>query len=160
MSMSHANNHSPPTRAVRRCLKKPCVRGIHAILIDMDFTCAQMAKSILQSMKQRNLTTSKQFVQMLSNPLYLQHLASQKLLDNEDFIAYLSYLQYFREPKYLPFLMYVPNLLTPISKSPRSLPLSINPISRTINIIILSGIQAQPSEPSTSSKKSVSAKTS
>lgn len=47
---------------------------------------------------------SPQFVQMLSNPLYLQHLAAQKLLDNEDFIAYIRYLQYFREPKYLRYL--------------------------------------------------------
>ncbi|CZT17144.1 related to Mediator of RNA polymerase II transcription subunit 31 [Ramularia collo-cygni] len=47
-----------------------------------------------------------EFVQMLSNPLYLQHLATQKLLDNEEFIAYLKYLQYFREPKYLRHLMY------------------------------------------------------
>lgn len=54
----------------------------------------------------KNIANKKQqFVQMLSNPLYLQHLASQKLLDNEDFVAYLKYLQYFREPKYLRYLM-------------------------------------------------------
>ncbi|KJX98345.1 mediator of rna polymerase ii transcription subunit 31 like protein [Zymoseptoria brevis] len=47
-----------------------------------------------------------EFVQMLSNPLYLQHLATQKLLDKPEFIAYLNYLQYFREPKYLRYLQY------------------------------------------------------
>lgn len=45
-----------------------------------------------------------QFVQMLANPHYLNHLATQKLLDNEEFIAYLDYLQYFRQPKYLRYL--------------------------------------------------------
>lgn len=45
-----------------------------------------------------------QFVQMLANPQYLQHLADKKLLENEEFIAYLEYLQYFREPRYLRYL--------------------------------------------------------
>lgn len=43
---------------------------------------------------------------MLANPHYLSHLATQKLLDNEEFIAYLDYLQYFRQPKYLRYLQY------------------------------------------------------
>ncbi|CAK4028913.1 Mediator of RNA polymerase II transcription subunit 31 [Lecanosticta acicola] len=47
-----------------------------------------------------------EFVQMLSNPQYLNYLAAQKLLDNAEFIAYLEYLQYFREPKYLRYLQY------------------------------------------------------
>jgi mediator of RNA polymerase II transcription subunit 31 len=50
------------------------------------------------------LTTCLQFVQCLSNPLYLNHLATQKLLDDPEFIAYLSYLQYFAEPKYIKYL--------------------------------------------------------
>lgn len=48
-----------------------------------------------------------QFVQSLSNPLYLNHLAAQKLLDNPEFIAYLNYLQYFTQPKYIKYLSYV-----------------------------------------------------
>jgi len=47
-----------------------------------------------------------EFVQCLSNPLYLNHLATQKLLDNPEFIAYLDYLQYFSEPKYIKYLSY------------------------------------------------------
>jgi len=46
----------------------------------------------------------KQFAQSLSNPLYLNHLASQKLLDSPEMIAYLEYLQYFKEPKYVKYL--------------------------------------------------------
>ncbi|KAF1823410.1 SOH1-domain-containing protein [Dissoconium aciculare CBS 342.82] len=49
-----------------------------------------------------------EFVQMLSNPLYLQHLASQKILDSDDLLAYVDYLQYFRRPEYLPYLQSVP----------------------------------------------------
>ncbi|KAK4548565.1 suppressor of hpr1 [Oleoguttula mirabilis] len=47
-----------------------------------------------------------EFVQSLSNPLYIQHLAAQKYLEDADFIRYLDYLQYFREPKYMKFLQY------------------------------------------------------
>jgi mediator of RNA polymerase II transcription subunit 31 len=41
---------------------------------------------------------------MLANPLYLQHLALQKILDTDEFLAYVEYLQYFRTPEYLPYL--------------------------------------------------------
>lgn len=48
-----------------------------------------------------------QFVQSLSNPAYLQYLASQKYYDDEDFVRYLKYLLYFREPEYLRYMQYV-----------------------------------------------------
>jgi mediator of RNA polymerase II transcription subunit 31 len=34
----------------------------------------------------------------------MNHLAQQKLLENADFVAYLEYLQYFKEPKYAKYL--------------------------------------------------------
>jgi len=49
-------------------------------------------------------TTPSQFVQCLANPLYLNHLAAQKYLDDPSFIAYLAYLQYFAQPKYTKYL--------------------------------------------------------
>lgn len=52
----------------------------------------------------RKDTNIIQFVQCLSNPLYLNYLATQKLLDNPEFVAYLDYLQYFGEPKYIKYL--------------------------------------------------------
>ncbi|EXF75298.1 RNA polymerase II transcription subunit 31 mediator [Colletotrichum fioriniae PJ7] len=55
------------------------------------------------------LTSSRaraQFVQSLANPLYLNHLATQKLLTRPDFVAYLAYLQYWTRPPYLKYLMY------------------------------------------------------
>lgn len=59
-------------------------------------------------------------MQCLSNPLYLQYLASQKMLESEEFIAYLAYLQYFQEPQYLKYLQYVcPQTLPPHPQSDR-----------------------------------------
>ena len=43
---------------------------------------------------------------MLSSPLYLNHLASLKLLQAPDFIAYLNYLQYWTRPEYIKYLSY------------------------------------------------------
>ncbi|MCJ1228576.1 hypothetical protein MMC12_005237 [Toensbergia leucococca] len=47
-----------------------------------------------------------EFVQSLANPFYLNHLASQKLLQDPSFILYLKYLQYFKNPEYTKFLSY------------------------------------------------------
>ncbi|KAH6633565.1 mediator of RNA polymerase II transcription subunit 31 [Boeremia exigua] len=45
-----------------------------------------------------------EFVQCLANPAYLNFLATQKLYEKPDFVAYLAYLQYFKEPRYAKFL--------------------------------------------------------
>ncbi|KAL2210220.1 SOH1-domain-containing protein [Sarocladium strictum] len=47
-----------------------------------------------------------EFVQALANPWYLNHLASQKFLNQPAFIAYLDYLQYWTRPPYLKYLTY------------------------------------------------------
>ncbi|KAL0937311.1 mediator of rna polymerase ii transcription subunit 31 [Colletotrichum truncatum] len=47
-----------------------------------------------------------EFVQALANPFYLNHLATQKLLNRPEFVAYLAYLQYWTRPPYLKYLMY------------------------------------------------------
>ncbi|KAL8787897.1 MAG: hypothetical protein Q9213_001924 [Squamulea squamosa] len=47
-----------------------------------------------------------EFVQALANPYYLNHLASQKLLQDPSFVAYLRYLQYFTQPEYTKYLSY------------------------------------------------------
>lgn len=43
-------------------------------------------------------------MQTLANPYYLHHLSTTKHLDDEAFVAYCKYLQYFAEPKYLHYL--------------------------------------------------------
>ncbi|KAL2016828.1 hypothetical protein VTK56DRAFT_2951 [Thermocarpiscus australiensis] len=47
-----------------------------------------------------------EFVQSLSNPQYLNYLASRKYLTNPAFVAYLDYLQYWTRPPYLKYLTY------------------------------------------------------
>ncbi|KAG4033578.1 hypothetical protein MFRU_004g00850 [Monilinia fructicola] len=50
-----------------------------------------------------------EFVNAISSPFYLTHLASLSsgtLLSSPAFIAYLKYLQYFTQPPYLKFLTY------------------------------------------------------
>jgi len=47
-----------------------------------------------------------EFVQLLGNPWYLNHLASHNMFDKPEFIAYLDYLQYWRQPEYAKFLSY------------------------------------------------------
>jgi mediator of RNA polymerase II transcription subunit 31 len=42
---------------------------------------------------------------MLGNPYYIGYLnTGLKLLDKPDFIAYIDYLQYWRDPKYVKYL--------------------------------------------------------
>ncbi|CAD0096420.1 unnamed protein product [Aureobasidium mustum] len=62
-----------------------------------------------------------EFVQCLSNPLYLNHLATQKLLDDPEFIAYLSYLQYFARTEVHQILV-----VSPISTSPCDPPIHVS----------------------------------
>ncbi|RKP12453.1 mediator of RNA polymerase II transcription subunit 31 [Piptocephalis cylindrospora] len=47
-----------------------------------------------------------EFVQSLANPFYLHHLAQGGYLEDDRFLAYLSYLSYWREPQYARFLVY------------------------------------------------------
>ncbi|EJT70721.1 hypothetical protein GGTG_11744 [Gaeumannomyces tritici R3-111a-1] len=47
-----------------------------------------------------------EFVQSLGNPVYLNHLAAQKLLSQPAFVAYLEYLQYWTRPPYVKYLTY------------------------------------------------------
>lgn len=50
--------------------------------------------------------TMAQFVTALSSPLYLNHLATLKLLQQPEFIAYLAYLRYWTRPEYIKYLSY------------------------------------------------------
>ncbi|KAF9913295.1 hypothetical protein EC991_000057 [Linnemannia zychae] len=47
-----------------------------------------------------------EFVQCLSNPWYLHHLAQQQYFNQDAFVRYLDYLQYFRKPEYAKFIIY------------------------------------------------------
>lgn len=47
-----------------------------------------------------------EFVQNLSNPKYLNHLAQNGYLRQKEFIEFLKYLRYWKEPQYLQHLLF------------------------------------------------------
>ncbi|KNA19186.1 hypothetical protein SOVF_063710 [Spinacia oleracea] len=47
-----------------------------------------------------------EFVQCLSNPTYIHYLAQNRYFEDEAFVGYLNYLQYWQRPEYLKFIMY------------------------------------------------------
>ncbi|ODQ75154.1 hypothetical protein LIPSTDRAFT_34605, partial [Lipomyces starkeyi NRRL Y-11557] len=51
-----------------------------------------------------------EFVQALANPQYANFLAQNSYLEDERFINYLEYLEYWRKPEYAKYLIY-PNCL-------------------------------------------------
>ena len=46
------------------------------------------------------------FVQCLSNPLYLEFLAQNNYFNDQRFINYLEYLQYFKNIEYMQYITY------------------------------------------------------
>ncbi|CAI9102595.1 OLC1v1000888C1 [Oldenlandia corymbosa var. corymbosa] len=47
-----------------------------------------------------------EFVQCLANPTYIHYLAQNRYFEDEAFIGYLKYLQYWQQPEYVKFIMY------------------------------------------------------
>ncbi|GAV73393.1 Med31 domain-containing protein [Cephalotus follicularis] len=47
-----------------------------------------------------------EFVQCLANPTYIHYLAQNRYFEDEAFIGYLKYLQYWQRPEYTKFIMY------------------------------------------------------
>ncbi|XP_073000706.1 mediator of RNA polymerase II transcription subunit 31 [Typha latifolia] len=47
-----------------------------------------------------------EFVQCLANPTYINYLAQNRYFEDEAFIGYLKYLQYWKRPEYIKFIMY------------------------------------------------------
>lgn len=47
-----------------------------------------------------------EFVQCLSNPLYLQFLAQQQYFADPAFLKFLDYLRYWTRPEYSKFIVY------------------------------------------------------
>ncbi|XP_057853014.2 mediator of RNA polymerase II transcription subunit 31 isoform X3 [Cryptomeria japonica] len=47
-----------------------------------------------------------EFIQCLANPTYIHYLAQNRYFDDEAFIGYLKYLQYWQRPEYVKFIMY------------------------------------------------------
>ncbi|KAH7659235.1 mediator of RNA polymerase II transcription subunit 31 protein [Dioscorea alata] len=47
-----------------------------------------------------------EFVQCLANPMYIHYLAQNRYFEDEAFIGYLKYLQYWQKPEYVKYIMY------------------------------------------------------
>ncbi|WOK98932.1 hypothetical protein Cni_G07644 [Canna indica] len=47
-----------------------------------------------------------EFIQCLSNPTYIHYLAQNRYFEDDAFIGYLKYLQYWQRPEYIKFIMY------------------------------------------------------
>ncbi|WCJ36399.1 Mediator of RNA polymerase II transcription subunit 31 [Euphorbia peplus] len=47
-----------------------------------------------------------EFIQCLANPTYIHYLAQNRYFEDEAFIGYLNYLQYWQRPEYIKFIMY------------------------------------------------------
>ncbi|KAJ6808185.1 mediator of RNA polymerase II transcription subunit 31 [Iris pallida] len=47
-----------------------------------------------------------EFLHCLANPTYIHYLAQNRYFEDEAFINYLKYLQYWQRPEYIKFIMY------------------------------------------------------
>ncbi|KAF8044376.1 hypothetical protein BT93_A2386 [Corymbia citriodora subsp. variegata] len=54
----------------------------------------------------RRFLLELEFVQCLANPTYIHYLAQNRYFEDEAFIGYLKYLQYWQRPEYMKFIMY------------------------------------------------------
>eukprot|EP00924_Labyrinthula_sp_SR-Ha-C_P013621 maker-scaffold_5-snap-gene-8.12-mRNA-1 protein AED:0.02 eAED:0.02 QI:99/1/1/1/0/0/2/287/129 len=54
--------------------------------------------------------TELEFVQTLANPDYLNFLAQNLFFEDETFLNYIKYLQYWRDPKYSKYIIYPQSL--------------------------------------------------
>lgn len=47
-----------------------------------------------------------EFVHCLANPTYIHYLAQNRYFEDDSFVGYLKYLQYWQRPEYTKFIMY------------------------------------------------------
>ncbi|KAL8806849.1 MAG: hypothetical protein Q9182_001109 [Xanthomendoza sp. 2 TL-2023] len=80
----------------------PSYGGFTRFELELEVSLDRVSHTSVQTFDRHDF----QFVQALANPFYLNHLASQKLLQDSAFIEYLKYLQYFTQPEYTKYLLY------------------------------------------------------
>lgn len=49
----------------------------------------------------------REFVEFLANPKYIMHLCNEGYFKDQAFLNYITYLQYWRKPEYIPHIKYV-----------------------------------------------------
>jgi mediator of RNA polymerase II transcription subunit 31 len=67
----------------------------------------QLAKKLRAISNKERFELELEFVQSLANPYFIHDMAKRGLLQNEQFIAYLKYLQYWRlDARYAKYVLY------------------------------------------------------
>jgi mediator of RNA polymerase II transcription subunit 31 len=103
--ISMTDRQTPPP--IPSSAEEPKYGGFTRFEVELEVPIpSPLSSSHTHSLNYNPQLTPPQFVQSLSSPLYLNHLASLKYLENPAFIAYLSYLQYWSQPEYAKYLMY------------------------------------------------------
>jgi len=59
---------------------------------------------LLSSADPLRFTLELEFLELLANPFYLQHLAQQRYLFDSTFLNYLDYLRYWKQPQYIRYI--------------------------------------------------------
>ena len=95
------------------CRQANQLSRLGADLIDIDQVPSMNSEDENKSsMSDRDrLLVELEFVQNLSNPVYLHFLAQNKYLVDEAFLNYLQYLRYWKQPEYARLLKF-PHCLT------------------------------------------------
>ena len=79
----------------------------------------------------------KEFVELLSDPAYLHWLAQKNLFEDERFVRYLAYLQYWRQPTYAKCIKHVHCLRFLELFQVNSISLFINSLKNNFELILL-----------------------
>ena len=66
----------------------------------------QTTISTLESLPKNRFELELEFIQSLSSPRYLHHLANQNYLRDEAFLDFLRYLRYWKQPEYAKYITY------------------------------------------------------
>eukprot|EP01083_Nonionella_stella_P064627 168666_1 len=61
-------------------------------------------KQLLQGDQTSRFALELEFVELLTNPYYLQYLSQERYFEDEKFVNYLKYLIYWKRPEYLQYI--------------------------------------------------------
>ena len=72
----------------------------------MPSSSTQPTMSTFESLPKNRFELELEFIQSLSSPRYLHHLANQNYLRDEAFLDFLRYLRYWKQPEYAKYITY------------------------------------------------------
>jgi hypothetical protein len=104
----------PESSAVRRFDKDR-----FEIELEVDLSLFPVVIHMIDLIAKCGYVLARQFIQCLASPNYLYELASKGYLDDPCFLNYLEYLNYWRNPKYVQFILSVLRIKIPMRTCPR-----------------------------------------